>query len=420
VTGYPPPLVHPGGSAWQQYVQLAKQARWQLHQHNKSWLYDPDVNQLDFTLCVAVTGGAAEDGEKLWGIVVGGSSSAKSEDIKMVFGVADARLSDLTAAGLMSWMGSGKNMKVTGLLTRLPDPAFVVIEDLAPLLADTADKRNRSKLVSILRRVYDGEVQRDLGGTPGQALWHGRVTMLAASTKVIDQQSALLDEAGPRWLLYRGKESSALTRLAGTGRKVDGKTRAQARHRAQELAAQTVRHGRAAFGHMKLDELPARLIGDIAVAVGSMRGDVPRDGYGKREITGIATTEEPWRLEAQLQLLARAAMSFGHTSGEAVELARTVALGTVPPDRMRVMEELGDGGVHNANAIGRARQMHRLVATRALEDLQQLHITDCTNEDGDDSEDGTRWRPPRLWEFASTETAKLCAHVIKQGECHEK
>jgi hypothetical protein len=50
---------------------------------------------------VAVAGGTAEDGEKLWGILVSGSSSAKSEVSRMVFGVADARLSDLTAAGLV-------------------------------------------------------------------------------------------------------------------------------------------------------------------------------------------------------------------------------------------------------------------------------------------------------------------------------
>jgi hypothetical protein len=171
--------------------QLAAQARRELHEHNQGWLHDADVNQLDFTLCVAVTGGSTENDEKLWGIIVGGSSSAKSEDIKMVAGTADARLSDLTAAGLISWMGTGKNMKPTGLLPRLRSPAFVVIEDMAPLLSDTADKRNRSKLIALLRKVYDGEVQRDLGGTPGPLDWYGKVTMLAASTKVIDQLSVV-------------------------------------------------------------------------------------------------------------------------------------------------------------------------------------------------------------------------------------
>ena len=410
----------PGAAATDPAVsaRMAAQARHELDQHNRKWLYDADVYQLDFILCVAITAASTEDGEKLWGIVVGGSSSAKSEDIKMVFGVADARLGDLTAAGLLSWMGTGKNIRTTGLLKHLPSPALVLIEDLAPLMADTADKRNRSKLVSMLRKVYDGEVQRDLGGMPGQAVWHGKVTMLAASTKVIDQQSALIDDAGPRWLLYRGQESSARTRLAGTGQPIDGKKRAAQRGQAHELAAAVVRHGRDAFGHMALSEDAARSIGDIAVVTGTLRGSVPRDGYGKREIIGIAATEEPWRLEAQLQLLARAAMSFGHTQDSAVALARRVALGTVPPDRMKVLEVLTDGGKHNATAIGRAKEMHRLVAGRALEDLQQLRVTECENEDQESDvamASGTRW-----WRIGQTEIANKSAQVIKDDVVSRK
>jgi hypothetical protein len=397
-----------------QAVLAAAQARHELHEHNQGWLHDADVNQLDFTLCVAITGGSAEDDEKPWGIVVGGSSSAKSEDLKMVFGTADARLSDLTAAGLISWMGTGKNMKRTGLLPRLPVPAFVVIEDLAPLLSDTADKRNRSKLIALLRKVYDGEVQRDLGGTPSPLDWQGKVTMLAASTKVIDQQSALLDEAGPRWLLYRGTEATAADRLDGSGRRLSAEQKAEARKAARELAAKVVRNGRIAFGHMELTEHAAGVLGNIAVAVGILRGSVPRDGYGKREIIGIASTEEPYRLAAQLQLLARAALAFGHDEASAVGLARTVALGTVPPDRMKAMEVLCDGRQHSAPEIGRKQDMHRHVAKRALEDLQQLRVTACVNEDADADDPPAGWnRMAKLWELAGTTESGVSAHVIK-------
>ena len=399
----------------QQTIDAARACRAELDAHNRSWLHEPDADQLDFTLCVAVTAKARGSGEKLWGIVVGGSSSAKSEDLRMVFKVADARLGDLTAAGLISWMGSGEKLRVTGLLKRIPSPAFVVIEDLAPILADTADKRNRSKLVALLRKVYDGEVQRDLGGMPGQADWRGRVSMLAASTKMIDQQSALLDEGGPRWLLYRGREAAARTRLEGAGRAIDADARAKARAAAVQLATGVTDGGRAAFSGVGLTDEQAVLIGHVAVATGTLRGSVPRSGYGKREIEGITSTEEPWRLEAQLQLLARAAMAFGRSGDEAVLLARKTALGTVPPDRMRALEVLVGGSEHNASAIGRAKQMHRHVATRALEDLQQLQISDCS---GGDSEDEPY--APRLWRIAETDIAAACRYVISTVKRHEK
>ena len=237
----------PGGTDWTENVRAAGKAREDLREHCRDWLHGHDENQLDFILAVAITAGTAAESEKLWGIVVGVSSSGKSEDIKMIFGVADARVSDLTAAGLISWIGADKkNAKTSGLLTRVASPAFIVIEDLAPMLADTGDRHNRSRLVAMLRKVYDGEIQRDLGGTPGQAEWHGHVTMLAASTKVIDQQSAMLDEAGPRWLLYRSTEADAAIRVHGARDKLSAKEKAAKRERAAALAAEAVRHGRIA------------------------------------------------------------------------------------------------------------------------------------------------------------------------------
>ena len=398
----------PGGTDWTENVKQARQAREALREHCRDWLHGHDENQLDFILSVAITAGSATESEKLWGIVVGVSSSGKSEDIKMIFGVADARVSDLTAAGLISWIGADKkNAKVTGLLMRVASPAFIVIEDLAPMLSDTADKRNRSKLVAMLRKVYDGEIQRDLGGAPGQAEWHGHVTMLAASTKVIDQQTAMLDEAGPRWMLYRSTEADSAVRVHGARGTLSATEKAAKRERAASLAAQAVRHGRIAFGHVELSEHAAGVLGDVAVAVGIMRGNVPRDGYGRREIIGLPSTEEPYRLAAQLQLLTRAAMAFGYEEGRAVELARTVALGTVPPDRMKVLEVLCDGGEHNASEIGRKKDMHRHVAMRALEDLAQLRIVVCTNED--------LLAPgiAKSWKLARTTEGRISAHVIE-------
>ena len=396
----------PGGTDWRDNVRLAGEAREALRGHCRDWLHGHDETQLDFILCVAVTAGSAAESEKLWGIVVGVSSSGKSEDIKMIFGVADARVSDLTAAGLLSWIGADKkNAKKTGLLTRVASPAFIVIEDLAPMLSDTADKRNRSKLVAMLRKVYDGEVQRDLGGTPGQAEWSGHVTMLAASTKVIDQQSAMLDEAGPRWLIYRSREADSAVRVHGARGTLSATEKAAKRERAARLAADAVRNGRIAFGQTELSEHATGVLGDVAVAVGTMRGNVPRDGY-RRDIIGLPSTEEPYRLAAQLQLLARAAMAYGYSEGRAVELARTVALGTVQPDRMKVLEVLCDGEAHSASEIGRRKKMHRHVATRALEDLAQLRITVCTNEDvvlpGE----------AKFWKLTRTNEGRISAHVI--------
>jgi hypothetical protein len=241
----------------------------------------------------------------------------------------------------------------------------------------------------------------------------------------LNQQSALLDEAGPRWLLYRGTEATALARMGGSRRKLSADAKAEARKTAASRAASVVTNGRIAFGQMKLTDHAAGLLGDIAVVTGILRGSVPRDGYGRREIIGLASTEEPYRLVAQLQLLARAAMAFGHTEASAVGLARTVALGTVPPDRMKVMEVLCDGARHNPSEIGRKQDMHRHVARRALEDLEQLRVTGCAylgdvtktwnGEVPDDPVEAELRGLKKEWQLAGTVESGITAHVIKAG-----
>jgi hypothetical protein len=213
----------------------------------REYLHLRDVDHVLFALAVAVS--AQLGGDPLWGLLVGSLSSGKTEAIRALNDYADGRLDEITAAGLLSWR-PGKNPKPVGLLARLPQDAasFATIADLSTLLA-SSDRGQRDQLFALLRRVYDGEVVRDLGNAPDALRWRGRLTLLAGVTPAVDNYSSHTDALGPRWLYLRLHETShAEQRAANALARRNAGQLAEHRRRVARLAAASV-HAAARRAH---------------------------------------------------------------------------------------------------------------------------------------------------------------------------
>ncbi len=423
----------PGGAGWQDNARLAGGARDRLHTHIRSWMGERELSRADFAGAVACTRNGS--GEPLWGMIVDAASGGKTEIIRMTAGVADASLDEFTSAALLSF-SKAKNPQRVGVLTRIPGKALITIADFSTVLA-SSDRGLRDQLFSDLRRVYDGQLNRDLGNMPEGLHWDGRVTMLAASTPAIDEFSSHSDKLGPRWLFHRGVPSTTAARRAGTRRRLTERQLEANRAKAASLFAEMAQHGQAAYPDITLPDEAEHELGDIAVAAAICRSPVPRDGYGRREITGLPVTEEPYRLDAQLTALARGAVAIGYTAPDAVALARRCAFDTVPPVRLRMLGALsGDGVKLTAAAAGKLTGTDRKVARRALEDLRALDVLTCPAEDATDDEDtaGAVWvtvdthpetgreikeQIPKVWMYAESqdpdraERVSLVRHTIR-------
>ena len=361
-----------------------------------------DPAHIAFALAVAVA--ARLDGDPLWGMLVGAPSSGKIETLRALDEVADEHLDDISAAGLLSWL-PGKRPRPTGLLSRRQGRVFATVADFSTLLA-MSDKGSRDTLYALLRRAYDGRVVRELGNAPEPLRWEGRLTLLAAVTPTVDNYATHADALGARWLYVRlPTPSEATSRQASRKARQGGTTLREHREHVRGLAGPIVQTAVARAVSIRESDMLGDQLDDAAMVTCVGRADVPRSGYGRRDIIGAVTIEEPPRLAGQLALLARASLALGLTEEQTASLCRRAALDSMPLARRDTLAALASGEPLAQSEVARRTGLDRGVARRALEELAATGIASC--EGAEDEEEG-----PRGDWYLTGEHAPLIAKVF--------
>jgi len=350
----------------------------------RAYLALEDVGHVLFALAVSV--GARLEGDRLWGLLVAPPSSGKTETLRALDEVADEHLDEISAAGLLGWLPGKGGGKMIGLLARRRGDVFATVADLSTLLA-MSDRGGRDQLYALMRRAYDGRVVRELGNAPEPLRWEGSLTLLAAVTPAVDRYASHSDALGPRWLFMRipttddrmRRESARKARESGLSLTQHRQT---VREIATELVADAVKRARSVTVS---DELGV-VIDDAAIVTCLGRADVPRDGYGRREIIGMPTIEEPPRLAAQLDKLARGLLALGLDNESAAALCRRAALDSMPLERRACIETLADGRALTQVQVARQARCDRNVARRTLEDLAAIGIATYDGAESDDED----------------------------------
>ncbi|USQ78295.1 hypothetical protein NF556_11585 [Ornithinimicrobium faecis] len=358
----------------------------------RTWQHLPDPTHIVAALATSAT--RDEDGEACWLLLVAPPSSGKTEAVRVLDEAADARLDEVTSAGLLGW-SKGKTVRPTGVLMRVGAHPLVTFGDLSTLLA-TSDRGGRDQVFGLLRRAYDGHVSRDISppgkvadGLPERLEWSGRLTVVGCVTGAIDRYTAHADQLGARWLYVRlpGRSTAEKRHASLLARRGSlPENRARASEAAAELlaAAKTV------------DQLPDHLalqIEDAALVTAWGRGSVPRNGYGRREIEGVPVVEEPMRLVQQLGAVARGVLALGLPTEAAAAVARRVALDSMPESRRAVLEALATGEVLTTSGVGRAAALDRKVARFTLEDLAAIGVVahDRAEDEDEDIQGTVHW-----------------------------
>ena len=378
-----------------------------------------DTDHIIATLATAVTRDAP--GDPLWLQLVGVPASSKTETIRLLDDTVDDRLDEvLGPAALLRWIstGTGKNktLKPGGMLAnRSGDAILASIADFSTILA-LSDRGSRDQLFAALRRVYDGNYIRDLGNGPRPLTWQGRLTLVSAVTPALDDYSAHADMLGPRWLNYRmPTPTKRVRREAAKTMRAGQPEIAENRRKAAALATDAVTAAVAQWSTITVSETLGDYIDACAIVCAQGRGTVPRESYGRRDVKGMPVIEEPPRLVGQLTLLARGVRALGETEDTAKRIVRRVALGSMPPERLTVLEALAAHGTVTASEASRAAGMHRWVAKRVLEDLDVLGVASC-NADWDerDMSDSARTKPINY--FLDGPDATLIKGVITRDD----
>ncbi len=376
-----------------------------------------DTDPIRVTLAVAAT--SILDDEPLWLQLVGGPSSGKSEAIHMLGQAVDGRIADVSSAGLLGWTGGAQKGRMTGLLARIGDGhRLVTITDFSTVLADS-DRGRRAALFSFLRVLYDGHVIREIGSAPRPLEWSGRLTIVSGVTPQIDAFSAHADALGPRWLYCRVPElDQAGRRSAGQLARRHAAGKRELRDQTQAVAADAVAYARERIGSVEVNEVDGAWIDDAAHIATLIRSDVPRDGYGAREISGMVTREEPPRMAIMLTILFRGLVALGVPSRSARRIMVRCALDSVPLSRRHALVVLSTGDAANTSEISRAMGADYKIARFALEELELLGLVKgrrgiLDGGDDDDEEDPKRRRLPRTWQLRDDD-GKLAARLLEE------
>lgn len=369
----------------------------------RRFMHLPDPGPVLFSLGVVVSNQI--DGDPVWGLLVGGPSSGKTEPIRTLEGQPNCyQVGYLTEASLLSGTpkknhGAGAR---GGLLREIGAFGILMPKDFTSVLSMQRD--TRASLLAALREIFDGTWTRNVGTDGGQTLhWAGKVGLLGAVTGAIDSAHQVMATMGERFLLYRMPDtdagdqgSAALARPIAT----EGMRRELQQSVADVLALADPTKTR------NLTDTEGELLVAVATLVARGRSAVERDGY-TREILNVPAPEAPPRLVLCLRQLLYGLEAIGLETGEALGLVTKTALDSMPQLRRLALEHLAATKTATTGEVAAALDHPTNTTRRALEDITAHGLVRREKVGGSK---GDLWELSelgrRLWKVCVSETSE--------------
>ncbi len=310
--------------------------------------------------------------DPLWVVLVAPSSFGKTELLRPLDAFDDVMfLSSVTPRTFISGArgAGGGNLS---LLYEI-DGKVMLMKDLTTVLS--MRREDRAEVLSQLREIYDGSLSKAFG-TGQRVDWRGRVTLLAASTPIVDTYSSVIGVMGHRWLLVRISESDRRsTALRAIESRSDDVRRDGMSAAFKGALGSLKKVSASSFEFPDWAKHQLALLADFASRA---RTPVDRDRQ-KRDIVRMPSIEGTPRLAGQLRMVA---LGRCHADGRTVindadvRLAQRVAFDTVsPPLRMAILRALLS--LESATVSQLAAEVTQVSPTtirRCLEDLRAVRL----------------------------------------------
>jgi hypothetical protein len=276
------------------------------------------------------------------------------------------------------------------LLRQIGEFGIIALKDLTSVLSMHTE--TRAEVLAALREVYDGAWTRHIGSDGGKTLsWKGKVALIFACTAVLDSHYGVIGSMGDRFLL---------TRLTPAGRaqfkRALGHVGPKSKQMRKELAEAVARLFAAPRTEPQpISEEEANEIERTILLAVRLRGTVERDRRNY-EIENIPGAEGPARIGLALERLLAGLDTLGVDRATALEVVKSVALDSVPPNRRRAYEVLDSVGSAGASttAVATKLGLPTNTARRILEDLTAYGLAERKSQ-GQGNADNWARRP---WE----------------------
>ncbi len=265
----------------------------------------------------------------------------------------------------------------------------MIIKDLTSILSMAPAVRG--PILSALREVYDGHYVRDAGVDGGTKIpWTGRIVVIGAVTTAWDSAHGVIAEMGDRFALLR--VDSTDNRLSRTDRAVNNTGSETGMRDELSRLAHGVIAGINPESAPTLTKEERDAIVAAADVVSLARTAVMHDYRG--DVIDAHAPELGTRFAKQLAQVFRGAVVIGLDRAEAIRLAIRVARDSMPPLRLKIIDDLAAHPHSTPTEVRRRIGKPRATVDRQLQALHILGVTDleeCESIDDISGKFRTQW-----------------------------
>lgn len=291
---------------------------------------------LDVVCAIAIATKLKSD--PLWLLIVGGSSSGKSELIGILGKVPfNHPISSMTENTFLSNMRTSDGREAS-LLHRIGVNGMITMKDYTSILSMRSEKRDL--IVSQMREIYDGKLDKEAGnGNPQH--WEGKINWIGAVTDSVylrEDESAGMGRRTINYIMPQ-QDRKATTRKA----RKNNADIMEKRIALQDVFAQYIEEMIA-----KIDGAMPDIDDDLAeelinLADFTTRSRTPTERNYRNELVLVPDAEMPMRVFHMFQTLAKVFtfMNGGETLGEDYKkILYKLAFDSIPKQRMLTLRIL--------------------------------------------------------------------------------
>ncbi len=335
--------------------------------------YIEDPSSIDLVLSIPL--GANLKSDPLWLMILGASSSGKSELINILGKVKMChQVSTLTDNTFLSGMRLG-NGKDASLLHKIGKTGVILMKDFTTILAMKFDKRET--IMSQMREIFDGHITKQTGN--GVDLhWKGKINFVGGVTDSLFSKEGESAGMGRRSINYILPEQDRMKTLRASRLNVN--TIAEKRAKLQDMVAEYVEHHAKAI----TDNLPeiedafSEELLNLSNFITQARTPTERDFQSN--LKQIMWLEMPMRVSQQLHQIAQifTYMSAGKLSDDQKRCMFKTALDCIPKNRRMALQILATYNSVTTKGLAQEANYPTKTAREWVEDLNALKICDRT------------------------------------------
>lgn len=347
------------------------------------YYYKPDIEGLRIVLCTYLSH-FYRTSPPVWLSVIGLPGSGKTELAINPLVPLNEVISESTLTVNSFLSGYGEKL---GILPKLDAQyggnGVLLFPDLTTTLL-SEDPFTRAKIMGIMRRIYDGQYDKQVGNKEKKLEWKGKVTCIAACTPDIEDHWATYRDMGERWLQLRWGDynlSYRHTKEMAEKAKLHEGHEVKISNQLKSFIAGFVNDSTGGS-----EEIPnSEQLTALAVLVEEMRVIPKREFVGKGyEVTGKGNKQSVTRTIKSLTSICKASTALrGSDKIEEIDihLAKRVALDSIPLKRKIILDTLIKlyPDTIKKNELSMICKFPKSSFDRILEDLRFLDVIDVTD-----------------------------------------